>query len=84
MHRHFSSLTGFMARAATEVIAKRLSDRGPVMAVDMRNHGTSPWFSTHSYEDMAADLAEVIEAETGGAIDVLGHSMGARRRWCWR
>jgi len=60
------------------VIAKRLSDRGPVMAVDMRNHGTSPWFSTHSYEDMAADLAEVIEAKAGGPVDVLGHSMGGK------
>lgn len=60
------------------VIAKRLSARGPVMAVDMRNHGTSPWFSEHSYEDMAADLAEVIEAKTDGPIDVLGHSMGGK------
>ena len=60
------------------VIAKRLSDRGPVMAVDMRNHGASPWFSTHSYQDMAADLAEVIEVEADGPIDVLGHSMGGK------
>ncbi len=60
------------------VIAKRLSDRGPVMAVDMRNHGTSPWFPTHSYPDMAADLAEVIEAQGTGPVDVLGHSMGGK------
>ncbi|MGK7752311.1 MULTISPECIES: alpha/beta fold hydrolase [unclassified Roseovarius] len=60
------------------VIAKRLSNRGLVMAVDMRNHGTSPWFSKHSYQDLAADLAEVIEAEADGPIDVLGHSMGGK------
>jgi len=59
------------------VIAKRLSDRGPVIAVDMRNHGTSPWFETHSYTDMAGDLAEVI-ASRGAPMDVLGHSMGGK------
>ena len=59
------------------VISKRLSDRGPVIAVDQRNHGDSPQTATHSYPDMAADLAEVI-ATTGGAADVLGHSMGGK------
>ncbi len=59
------------------VIAKRLSDRGQVIAVDQRNHGQSPWFDSHGYEDMAGDLAEVIEAH-GGPMDVLGHSMGGK------
>lgn len=56
------------------VIAKRLSETRPVVVVDMRNHGASPWFETHSYEDLAADLAEVIDGEA----DVLGHSMGGK------
>lgn len=60
------------------VIAKRLSDRGPVTAVDMRNHGSSPWFETHSYDDMAQDLAEVITAEMTAPADLLGHSMGGK------
>ncbi|MBV0911335.1 alpha/beta fold hydrolase [Anianabacter salinae] len=59
------------------VIAKRLSDRGPVVAVDMRNHGDSPWTDSHGYDDLAADLAEVIEA-MGAPMDVLGHSMGGK------
>ena len=59
------------------VIAKRLSDTRHVVAVDMRNHGTSPWFDTHSYSDMAADLAEVIES-LKAPYDVLGHSMGGK------
>ncbi|WP_135506330.1 alpha/beta fold hydrolase [Roseovarius aestuariivivens] len=60
------------------VIAKRLSDRGPVIAADMRNHGLSPWYDTHSYPDMAGDLAEVIEEEMTAPADVLGHSMGGK------
>ncbi|RRH73879.1 alpha/beta fold hydrolase [Falsigemmobacter faecalis] len=58
-------------------IAKRLSARGPVITVDQRNHGESPRAATQSYEDMAADLAGVIEAH-GGQADVLGHSMGGK------
>ena len=56
------------------VIARRLSDRGPVAAVDMRNHGESFWSDDHSYPAMAGDLAEVID----GQWDVLGHSMGGK------
>lgn len=59
------------------VIAKRLADRRDVVAVDMRNHGQSPRADSHSYPDMAADLAEVI-ASLGGRADILGHSMGGK------
>ncbi|MDK3019986.1 alpha/beta fold hydrolase [Pseudodonghicola flavimaris] len=59
------------------VIAKRLSDERQVIAVDMRNHGQSPWSPQHGYADLAADLAEVIAAH-GGRADVLGHSMGGK------
>jgi pimeloyl-ACP methyl ester carboxylesterase len=59
------------------VIAKRLAAEGRrVLAVDMRNHGQSPWFDSHDYPDMAVDLARVIEAQ--GPMDVLGHSMGGK------
>ena len=56
------------------VIAKRLSATRHVVVVDMRNHGASPWFDTHSYGELAADLAEVIDQP----MDVLGHSMGGK------
>ena len=56
------------------VIAKRLSKARPVIAVDMRNHGVSPWFETQSYTDMADDLAAVMDRP----MDVLGHSMGGK------
>ena len=56
------------------VIAKRLSVARPVVVVDMRNHGASPWFDTQSYPDMAADLAQVMTEP----MHVLGHSMGGK------
>ena len=59
------------------VIAKRLSNSRQVVAVDMRNHGESDWFASHSYAEQASDLSEVIE-EFGGKMDVLGHSMGGK------
>ncbi|QQA43293.1 alpha/beta fold hydrolase [Pelagovum pacificum] len=54
------------------IIAKRLSDAFEVTSVDMRNHGSSPWFDTHTYFDMADDLADFADG------DVMGHSMGGK------
>ncbi|VAV98051.1 Hydrolase, alpha/beta fold family [hydrothermal vent metagenome] len=59
------------------VIAKRLSDERQVVAVDMRNHGLSDWKDTHSYDDLAGDLAEVL-THLDGPFDVMGHSMGGK------
>lgn len=59
------------------IIARNLSADRQVLAVDMRNHGESPWRDSHTYPDLAADLAEVIGAH-GGRADVLGHSMGGK------
>jgi pimeloyl-ACP methyl ester carboxylesterase len=59
------------------VIARRLAEARDVVAVDMRNHGASPRHASHSYPELAADLAHVIET-LGGRADVLGHSMGGK------
>lgn len=59
------------------VIAKRLSSDHHVIAVDMRNHGESGWQDSHSYFDLADDLAEVIR-HIGAPMNVLGHSMGGK------
>lgn len=56
------------------VIQKRLSDRYRVTAVDMRNHGDSPWSDRHDYPAMAEDLAEMIPERS----HVVGHSMGGK------
>ncbi len=59
------------------VIAKRLSDTRRVITPDMRNHGHSPREASNSYDDMAADLAELIE-HIGAPVDLCGHSMGGK------
>ena len=59
------------------VIAKRLSDKFYVIAVDLRNHGDSPWFDSHNYHDMAEDLVEVI-TYLKIRPDIIGHSMGGK------
>lgn len=59
------------------VIAKRLSDRFHVYTVDLRNHGLSPHTDTHSYSEMAADLAKTID-HLGGPVQLIGHSMGGK------
>ena len=59
------------------VIAKRMASDRQVLAVDMRNHGDSPFTERHRYPDLAGDLARVIEAH-GVPMDVLGHSMGGK------
>ncbi len=71
VHGLFGSARNWVGHART------LSAGRDVVTVDLRNHGDSPWFPSHSYADMAADLAAVIEAE-GRAMDVLGHSMGGK------
>jgi pimeloyl-ACP methyl ester carboxylesterase len=57
--------------------AKRMGPGRRVIAVDMRNHGASPWSDVHDYPAMAEDLAELI-ADVGGEAAVLGHSMGGK------
>ena len=58
-------------------VAKKLCDSRRVITVDLRNHGSSPWFSTNSYFDMANDLLKVI-TNFGGPFDIMGHSMGGK------
>ncbi len=58
------------------VVSKKLSDERQVIAIDHRNHGESPRRDSHSYFDLASDLAAVLEDI--GPADVLGHSMGGK------
>ncbi|MEM8793251.1 MAG: alpha/beta fold hydrolase [Pseudomonadota bacterium] len=59
-------------------LGKRLARDRPVIMVDMRNHGESPWNDEMTYAAMAHDLARAIERECDGRAAVLGHSMGGK------
>jgi pimeloyl-ACP methyl ester carboxylesterase len=58
--------------------ARTLAESMRVTVVDMRNHGQSPHADEMSYEAMAYDLLELLEAEGLDEAAVLGHSMGGK------
>lgn len=59
-------------------IARRLSARHRVLAMDLRNHGASPRAGAMDYAGMAGDVAETMEAAGAAPAAVLGHSMGGK------
>jgi pimeloyl-ACP methyl ester carboxylesterase len=60
-------------------VQKALAARGHrVLALDLRNHGASPHAATMSYPEMAADVAETLQAAGAWPAAVIGHSMGGK------
>ena len=60
-------------------VQKALAARGRrVLALDLRNHGASPHAPSMSYPEMAADVAETLQAEGAWPAAVVGHSMGGK------
>lgn len=60
------------------MIARSLGESRRVLALDLRNHGNSPWSERMDYPAMAADVAGFIEEHGLGPCPVLGHSMGGK------
>ena len=59
-------------------VAKPFSQHYQVIAVDLRNHGSSPHSASQSYTDMADDLLELCDALSLKRIHLLGHSLGGK------
>lgn len=72
LHGLFGSLDNW------QTVAGRFGESRMCVLVDLRNHGRSPHTKTHSYREMAADLAAFLEANWIHGADILGHSMGAK------
>jgi esterase len=58
-------------------VVKALGESRRVVALDMPNHGSSPWTEIMDYPFMAREVAAVIE-HLGGRAAVMGHSMGGK------
>ncbi len=59
-------------------IAGRLAADGPVHALDLRNHGSSPWSDDVSYTSMAEDVAKFCQSRGIDRAHLVGHSMGGK------
>ena len=59
-------------------VGKELAGTHRVFALDLRNHGRSPWAATMSFDDMAGDVAAFIEGRGLGAVTLIGHSLGGK------
>ncbi len=58
--------------------ARKLSNEFQLIAVDQRNHGRSPHSDHVDYHLMAADLAELMDAQNLPRGHILGNSMGGK------
>ena len=63
-------------------VAKRLAAARRVLALDLRNHGASPWTPGMDYPDMAQDVARFVASRELGPVEVIGHSMGGKVAMC--
>lgn len=68
----------FGAASNWGAIQKRLAASARVIAMDLRNHGSSGHAAVMDYPSMAADVAETLEASGAVPAAVLGHSMGGK------
>lgn len=59
-------------------IGKKLENHFTVYMVDLRNHGGSPHFDSHTYNDMSEDLSLFFKENNIKKATVLGHSMGGK------
>ena len=58
-----------------KVLSERLNRH--VVAVDLRNHGSSFWSKTHDYLSLGQDLITLADY-FGRKVDLVGHSMGGK------
>ncbi len=59
-------------------VARRFGETHRVFAVDLRNHGASPWAETMDYGEMAEDVRAVLARHGLADATVMGHSMGGK------
>ncbi|OCQ51751.1 Esterase YbfF [Photorhabdus australis subsp. thailandensis] len=60
------------------VLARDLQQYYPVIQVDVRNHGSSPWIDNIDYHDMAQDIISLLDHLKIQSAIIIGHSMGGK------
>jgi esterase len=61
-----------------QTAGKDLTGQWHVLALDLRNHGTSPHAPTMAYPEMMADVIAWLDAQRLPRVELLGHSMGGK------
>jgi pimeloyl-ACP methyl ester carboxylesterase len=59
-------------------VAQRLAAHHRVIALDLRNHGASPWADRMDYGEMAGDVRTTMLASGHRRFALVGHSMGGK------
>ena len=72
LHGLFGSATNWRS------VARSLATDHEVHALDLRNHGASPWADTMSYAEMADDVRHYVERHKLKSVTLMGHSMGGK------
>ncbi len=72
LHGLFGSMDNWRSQA------KNLSEKRPVIILDLRNHGTSPHIKGMSYREMYEDVIKLTKHLDIPKFDLLGHSMGGK------
>ena len=77
--QHLIVLHGLFGSAKNwHTLSRRLAAGRRVQALDLRNHGSSPWVEGMTYDAMAGDVLTFMEANRLARADILGHSMGGK------
>ena len=72
-------LHGLFGHAANfGTVQKWLARRYRVIALDLRNHGSSPHAPTMSFADMAEDVLETLHERQALPCALIGHSLGGK------
>ena len=76
LHGLFGSSTNW------RTVVRELRTEFRITAVDLRNHGGSPWHADAGYPAMAEDVALLIRKLSLNSPSILGHSMGGKTAMC--
>lgn len=72
LHGLFGSSTNWRS------LARKLEPSYRVFALNLRNHGVSPWTQSMTYPEMAEDIIDFIGRKQLRDITLIGHSLGGK------